>query len=1038
MANQKPTGKSTESSASAKRKTSSKSAALPAAPVKNKVREDYDGDISELEEKEAQKPKRSRSTSSGGSGSSGKKSSSGASRSKKEPVQVFEEDERSRRFVHQFMPYFLMGLAIFTVVCFLLIDVFSNADVDKGVGHVGRGIRNVLCGLFGFGAFFTPVALALLAVGWRQAVERNALLAKIIYAFVSLLMISTFLHVIIRMEAPVWTVGGSWKDMPRKLWDLGVLLDGGGAVGGILGELLYRGIGLVGSTIVTVTFTVVFVIFLCGLTPGYVNTVLRYKFKIWREQRAEKAEIRREEKAEAAEEARIERQAKRAEEEEYRRLEREARKEQMEIEAAERREHLRALKEAEAKRREELKAEAKKAEEQKAEEPQNDKKAEKKGAKNKEKSPETDSPLLIHPSEEQDASVSHIEEEDSGINAYGEEEQIPLIIIPPKQEDHTSEETVKPEDDGVFHSLEKVSPVRSHASEDEFSLDEIFKHEKPVTEAQKAEINRNPVRDGVNAEASDMDMKLLADMKPITDIDEIPELEDGIEEIAVESEEEKEAEYVFPPIDLLAPDTNSHDEDVTSELMDNAQKLMDTLKSFKVGIKEITYSRGPTITRYELKPDVGIRVRSIANLVDDIALSLATTGVRIEAPIPNKPAVGIEVPNQNPSTVFLRSLIDTEKFVGESSKLTACLGADVGGKPMYFNIAKMPHLLIAGATGMGKSVCINSIIVSLLYKARPDEVKLILIDPKKVEFNIYKDIPHLYAPIVSEPAKAAGALASAVAEMERRFELIEEVGVRDIYNYNAVTKDDPDREFMPQMVIIIDELADLMMTAPDAVESSICRLAQKARAAGIHIIIGTQRPSVDVITGLIKANVPSRIAFTVASQVDSRTIIDIAGAEKLIGRGDMLFAPVGAAKPMRVQGAFVHENEVEKIVEFIKAHNRGAKYNDEFVSRIEEEAAKCTAGNKKGGGGGGAVPDGDMDSDGLDPKFREAVKVAVESGRVATSLLQRKLEVGYGRAAKIIDQMEEMGYVSAPEGNKPRKILISKEDFMQMSINDDI
>jgi S-DNA-T family DNA segregation ATPase FtsK/SpoIIIE len=435
---------------------------------------------------------------------------------------------------------------------------------------------------------------------------------------------------------------------------------------------------------------------------------------------------------------------------------------------------------------------------------------------------------------------------------------------------------------------------------------------------------------------------------------------------------------------------------------------------------------------------VGIRVRSIANLVDDIALSLATTGVRIEAPIPNKPAVGIEVPNKNANTVFLRSLIDTEKFSGESSKLTACLGADVAGKPMYFNIAKMPHLLIAGATGMGKSVCINSIIVSLLYKARPDEVKLILIDPKKVEFNIYKDIPHLYAPIVSDPAKAAGALASAVAEMERRFELIEEVGVRDIYNYNAVTKDDPDKEFMPQMVIIIDELADLMMTAADSVESSICRLAQKARAAGIHIIIGTQRPSVDVITGLIKANVPSRIAFTVASQVDSRTIIDIAGAEKLIGRGDMLFAPVGAPKPMRVQGAFVSESEVERIVDFIKANNCAAKYNDEFMSRIEEEAAKCAAGGKKGSGGGGSMLEGDMDSDGLDPKFREAVKVAVESGRIATSLLQRKLEIGYGRAAKIIDQMEERGYVSAAEGNKPRRILISKADFMQMTINDDI
>ena len=493
--------------------------------------------------------------------------------------------------------------------------------------------------------------------------------------------------------------------------------------------------------------------------------------------------------------------------------------------------------------------------------------------------------------------------------------------------------------------------------------------------------------------------------------------------------------YAFPPVTLLSEDLSNKNDNHMAELAQNAQKLMDTLASFNIRIKGMDYSRGPTITRYELQPEAGVRVRSIANLVDDISLSLATTGVRIEAPIPNKPAVGIEVPNQTPETVYLRSLIDTERFENEQSRLTACLGADVAGHPIYFNIAKMPHLLIAGATGMGKSVCINSIIMSLLYKAKPDEVKLILIDPKKVEFNIYKDIPHLYAPIVSEPTKAAGALASAVAEMERRFELIEEVGVRDIYNYNAVTKDDPDREFMPQMVIIIDELADLMMTAADSVESSICRLAQKARAAGIHIIIGTQRPSVDVITGLIKANVPSRIAFTVASQVDSRTIIDIAGAEKLIGRGDMLFAPVGAAKPMRVQGAFVSESEVEKVVEFIKANNMAAKYNEDFVSRIEEEAAKCASAGKKGGAGEGA---GDIGADGLDPKFRAAVEVAVDSGKISTSLLQRKLEIGYGRAAKIIDQMEEMGYVSAPEGNKPRKILITKEDFMQMVVNDEI
>ena len=506
----------------------------------------------------------------------------------------------------------------------------------------------------------------------------------------------------------------------------------------------------------------------------------------------------------------------------------------------------------------------------------------------------------------------------------------------------------------------------------------------------------------------------------------------------METEEEppvEQAEYVFPPYELLAQPSNDGEEDFAAELRENARRLMDTLKSFNVRIKEISYSRGPTITRYELRPDDGVRIRTIANLVDDIALSLATAGVRIEAPIPGKSAVGIEVPNQHQATVYLRTLIESQTFMDTPSRLAVCLGQDVAGKPIYFNIDKMPHLLIAGATGMGKSVCINSLIISLLYKAKPDEVKLILVDPKKVEFNIYKDIPHLYVPVVSDPKKAAGVLATAVAEMERRFELIEECNVRDITNYNRLAENDPDLTPMPRIVIIIDELADLMMTASDDVETAICRLAQKARAAGIHIIIGTQRPSVDVITGLIKANIPSRIACKVSSQVDSRTIIDIGGAEKLIGRGDMLFAPVGAMKPIRVQGAFVGDMEVENIVEFIKANNSAAHYDDEFIKQIEEAAARC--GNKKGAAASANIED--VEGDNTDPKLRAAIELAIECGKISTSLMQRRLEVGYGRAAKILDQMEALGYVGPQEGNnKPRRVLITKEQYMEKVINDDV
>ncbi|MBQ4054330.1 MAG: DNA translocase FtsK, partial [Clostridia bacterium] len=492
-------------------------------------------------------------------------------------------------------------------------------------------------------------------------------------------------------------------------------------------------------------------------------------------------------------------------------------------------------------------------------------------------------------------------------------------------------------------------------------------------------------------------------------------------------------QYVFPPLELLREEEVPPAAD-EAELRTNAKKLVDTLLSFNVKTKVVNISKGPTITRYELQPEAGTRVRSIANLVDDIALSLASSGVRIEAPIPGKSAVGIEVPNKQTSMVCLRGLLDTPQFSAATSKLTVALGRDVVGSPMYLDLAKMPHLLIAGATGSGKSVCINSIIISLLYKARPDEVKLILIDPKKVELNVYNGLPHLLVPVVSDPKKAAGSLSWAVTEMERRFELIEEVGAREIKGYNSITAKDPEKEFLPQIVIVIDELADLMMTASKDVETYICRIAQKARAAGMHLIIGTQRPSVDVITGLIKANVPSRIAFTTSNQVDSRTIIDMAGAEKLMGRGDMLSSPIGASKPMRGQGSFVSDEEVEKITDFIKKTSGGpVSYSDEVIASIERAAELC--GVKKGELMASTIGEDDGEGGG-DPMLRAALELAVDSGKISTSLIQRKLSLGYGRAAKLIDRMEELGYVSEPEGQKPREVLITKEQFMEMVLKD--
>ena len=492
-------------------------------------------------------------------------------------------------------------------------------------------------------------------------------------------------------------------------------------------------------------------------------------------------------------------------------------------------------------------------------------------------------------------------------------------------------------------------------------------------------------------------------------------------------------EYKLPPITYLTKDTSTVNVDISEELNTTAKKLTDTLKSFGVNTRIKEYSRGPSITRYEISPESGVKVNSIVNLVNDISLNLAAE-VRIEAPIPGKAAIGVEVPNKIREIVHLRTLLEEQKFTNAASRITIALGEDVAGNPIYSDIAKMPHLLIAGATGMGKSVCMNSIIISILYKAKPDEVKMILIDPKKVELNIYNGLPHLLVPVVSDPKKAAGALSWAVNEMENRYMLIEEKGVRDIKAYNESIAGDPLVQPLPQIVIIVDELADLMLTAPADVEQSINRLAAKARAAGLHLIVATQRPSVDIITGLIKANIPTRIAFTVTAPQDSRTIINMGGAEKLIGNGDMLYVPTGT-KPIRVQGAYVSEKDVLNVVDFWKKQSDG-EYDENILNEIEQEAARC---NTKGA----KIRDKDDDDTSADDEFRKdsalksAIELAIDMGTVSTSLLQRKLSLGYARAARIVDTMERMGVISQFEGSKPRRVLITKQDFIEMTMNNE-
>ncbi len=484
--------------------------------------------------------------------------------------------------------------------------------------------------------------------------------------------------------------------------------------------------------------------------------------------------------------------------------------------------------------------------------------------------------------------------------------------------------------------------------------------------------------------------------------------------------------YSKPPINLLNLPKNLNLADYENEQRLNERKLIDTLNSFGVSTRLVGVSRGPSVTRYEIQPAAGVKISKITNLADDIALNLAASGVRIEAPIPNKAAVGIEIPNKSRQAVSLREVIDQQQYRDAKSKLTVALGKDITGEFVYSDLVKMPHLLIAGTTGSGKSVCLNSMIVSILYNATPDEVKLLMIDPKQVEFTVYNGIPHLLVPVVSDPRKASGALAWAVTEMLTRYKTFSENSVRDIAGYNSICESQGKKK-MPQIVIFIDELSDLMMAAPNEVEDSICRLAQMARAAGMHLVIATQRPSVDVITGIIKANIPSRISLSVSSQVDSRTIIDSVGAEKLLGNGDMLYYPVGIPKPIRVQGCYLSDKEVENVVTFIKNQEQTV-YDDNVMKEIDRQAANTGTKRKDTSS---SSDDGEKGP--ADEMLPKAIEAVIEAQSASTTLLQRKLKLGYARAARIVDELEERGIIGPYEGAKPRKVLISKQQWYEMN-----
>ncbi len=839
---------------------------------------------------------------------------------------------------------------------------------DTLMGFLGSAIRLILFGLYSGGAFAVPFLILNTAFFWKKDIINHTIKYKIAFSLICLTFISVLIY-ISTMTSEAIDLKVFWKD--------GLLNSGGGAVGGTVGWLLYKLIGKAGTVLVSVSMLIIFGIFLFGLTP--------HGIKVWIAYQIHEAKQRRSENSGSPPQKLINKPVPEPEPEQQpddRRIVYTDNK---------------TGNTANGKHRNILNEDT-----------------------SIDDTPENTAESI------KDADEFAVDPQiyDSILNKQNSQTGDETLPDNPDKKSAAETDKIKAE---PVHRSGKQRPVRKMIEGTDYS--EIFTEDKEegiLSEELLRRLTGNPVAEGELYDENDALIRAEAELT----IKRTPAVEDKLP-VSV-NDNIHEPEYIFPPIALLTQGIPPANIDISEELQTTAKRLVDTLASFKVRTKIVNVSRGPTITRYELAPDEGIRVRQIVNLVDDISLNLATTGVRIEAPIPGKQAVGIEVPNRIVATVYLRELIDNQKFAALTSRISVSLGDDVAGEPVYIDISKMPHLLIAGATGMGKSVCINSMIVSLLYKATPDEVKLILVDPKKVELNIYNGLPHLLVPVVSDPKKAAGALQWAVTEMERRFTLIEEVGMRDLRGYNNITKDDSEKEFLPQIVIIIDELADLMMTAPDDVEESICRLAQKARAAGMHLIIGTQRPSVDVITGLIKANIPSRIAFTVASQVDSRTIIDIAGAEKLIGRGDMLYAPVGSPKPIRVQGAYVSENEIESILTFIKSHYGTSEYNTDVISSIEREAARCGQSKK-----GTAAALGDENDDGADPMLKPAIELAVESGKISTSLIQRRLQLGYGRAAKLIDRMEQMGVVSPPDGQRPRSVLISKQQFMEMVLNKD-
>ncbi len=908
----------------------------------------------------------------------------------------------------------LKEIVLIIVIAFSALLFLGNLGF---IGTLGEFISGILFGLFGYVSYLVPAALVLAAFVYVSDKDSAVTTVKLWSGLVLVVVLCSFSQLLFfKDNIEINSIGDYYEKCSS-------LKCGGGIMGGAVTDILNKGIGMVGCVIVLIVLALIAIMLISE--KSFINGVRNGGRTLYDNARndMERRRIRRENERPIREEQRRirseERQKKRLLEEEIRRAKVEERNERLkkrDMERLERRMEEKRLREENLKKKEEGL-------------PRMDRKV---------SGVMLDTKLSEQPSRNEGAylkddihEISYNdtgENRDSGYNEHVSEDEIRELYASVTEhekklryENARSTHSIKVDPEEIRRKLGNTDEIESAIINQALHLSDEYDYERPI--------GRDLVTESYEKDAYvSKDTSVSEYMKPSVSVDESSYSSKRSQGASKKTYDTKRKEFRFPPMSLLKKGNSNTTGDSKRVLNEKAERLKETLREFGVGVTMTGYTQGPAITRFEMKPDVGVKVSKVLNLSDDIMLSMAAKNVRIEAPIPGKSLIGIELPNEENTAVMFRDLIESQEFKKAESKLSFAVGKGLSGETVVADIGKMPHMLIAGATGSGKSVCINTLIMSILYKARPDEVKLIMIDPKVVELSVYNGIPHLMIPVVTDPRQAAEALKWGVVEMDDRYNKFAEFGVRDLNGYNKKVQsmtDVPEQDrykVLPRIVIIVDELADLMMVASKEVEESICRIAQKARAAGIHLVIATQRPSVDVVTGLIKANMPSRIAFSVSSGVDSRTILDMVGAEKLLGKGDMLFYPQGYTKPARVQGAFVSDQEVNDVVDFLKEHSGQEGYDEEIAQKIKSASAASTDPSGAGAGSGSAPG-------GKDELFVDAAKAIIDKNKASIGMLQRLFKIGFNRAARIMDQLAEAGVVGEEEGTKPRKVLMSEEQF---------